>query len=239
MIVVLAIDALEYDLVERFDCAHLRQQYCGKTDITEFSEPRTMVLWTSFMTGVNSERRVMALGDREMWNLSLGIGETFFRGFRNPAIIDLPGFSYDLQQHARERELLRQYFEAGSPTEKEIIREEYNRLAFEHHRKIKADFSRALSENHDFVLAYFSVADVIGHLNFGNSVLMKMIYLDLDEIAATVKEEMIVLSDPGMVKVGSFGDHSGYGFWSARDRDLGTPKITDFCGILSRKQKNY
>jgi hypothetical protein len=119
MIVVLAIDALEHDLVERFDCAHLRQQYHGRTDITEFSEPRTMVLWTSFMTGVNSEHRVLALGDREMWSLSLDIGETFFKEFSNPAIIDLPGFSYDLQQHARERELLRRYFEAEDSGEKE------------------------------------------------------------------------------------------------------------------------
>jgi hypothetical protein len=37
MIVVLAVDALEYDLVERFDCPHLRQKYYGRTDITEFS----------------------------------------------------------------------------------------------------------------------------------------------------------------------------------------------------------
>jgi len=141
-----------------------------------------------------------------------------------------------MEQHARERELLRQYFETGSPTEKERIREEYNRLAFEHHRRIKEAFGKALSEEHDFVLGYFSVADVIGHLNFGNPVLMKMIYRDLDEIAATVKEDRTILSDHGMVKIGSFGDHSGYGFWSTRDRDLGTPKITDFRGILLEKR---
>jgi hypothetical protein len=29
------------------------------------------------MTGINSESRVLALGDREMWNLSLDIGATF------------------------------------------------------------------------------------------------------------------------------------------------------------------
>jgi hypothetical protein len=233
MMVVFAIDALEYTLVERFNCSHLLQMYHGKTNIAEFSEPRTMVLWTSFMTGMNAESRVMALGDREMWNLSLDIGETFFKSYRNPAVIDLPGFSYDLEQHARERGLLRQYFETENLEEKDRIREEYNRLAFQHHRRIKAAFGKALAEGHDFVLGYFSIADVLGHLNFGNTVLMNMIYQDLDEIAGGVKETMIVLSDHGMVRMGIFGDHSGYGFWSTRDRDLGTPKITDFCNILA------
>lgn len=235
MRVVLAIDALEYDLVERFRCAHLLQRYYGRTDISEFSEPRTMVLWTSFMTGVNSEQRVLSLGDQEMWSLSLDIGETFFRHYANPAVIDLPGFSYDLEQHARERDLLRHYFEAEDAGEKERLRADYNRLAFDHHRTIKAKFKKALAEDHDLVLGYFSVADVIGHLNFGNTALMKMIYRDLDEIAATVTENLIILSDHGMVPLGSFGDHSTYGFWSTGAMDLGTPKITDFCGLLSGK----
>ncbi|MBD3247555.1 hypothetical protein GF378_02960, partial [Candidatus Pacearchaeota archaeon] len=51
MIVILAIDALEYDKVEEFNCKNLKQEYYGKTDISEFSQPRTMVLWSSFMTG--------------------------------------------------------------------------------------------------------------------------------------------------------------------------------------------
>jgi hypothetical protein len=236
--VILAIDALEYDLVERFDCAHLHQRYYGKTDIREFSEPRTMVLWTSFMTGMNMERQVLALGDKEMWNLSLDIGKTLFKKFDNPSIIDLPGFSYDLEQHAQERNLLKQYFDTSNSGEKERIRNAYNHLAFEHHRKIKAAFRKALEEDHDFVLGYFSVADVIGHLNFDNTILMRMVYRDLDEIAATVKKDMIVLSDHGMVKLGIFGDHSDYGFWSTRDRDLGTPKITDFYNILLGKRES-
>lgn len=86
------------------------------------------------------------------------------------------------------------------------------------------------------MLGYRSVADLIGPLNFDNTVLMRMIYLDLDEIARTVKDEMNVLSDHGMVKLGIFGDHSGYGFWSTRDRDLGTPKIKDFYRILVGKR---
>jgi hypothetical protein len=76
------------------------------------------------------------------------------------------------------------------------------------------------------------VADVVGHLNFGNKMMMKMIYKDLDEIAGMIKDGFIVLSDHGMEKVGIFGDHSNYGFWSTDYEDIGSPKITDFASII-------
>jgi hypothetical protein len=232
MIVVLAIDALEYDLVEKFRCGNLMQTFYGKTDISEFSEPRTMVLWSSFMTGKNMEQEILALGDKGMWNARIDTARTFFSKFDNPAIIDLPGYNYDIPQHAAERDLLTKFFETKSNPEKESVREAYNRVAFDHHKKIKRDFSQALGESHDLVLCYFSIADVIGHLNFGNTLLMKMIYHDLDEIAGSVDLPLLVVSDHGMKAIGIFGDHSSYGFWSTGAYDLGVPKITDFTEIV-------
>jgi len=82
------------------------------------------------------------------------------------------------------------------------------------------------------VLGYFGIADVIGHLNFSNRTMMRHIYRDLDELASERNGKMIILSDHGMKQVGSFGDHSGYGFWSANFRDLGKPKITEFRRLL-------
>jgi hypothetical protein len=237
MTVIFAIDALEYDLVERFNCKHLMQKYYGKTDISEFSEPRTMVLWSSFMTGRNMEKEVLALGDRGMWDFKLDVEDTFFKEFKDPSVIDLPGFSYDSTQHAKERELLKRFFEASSQEEKESVRKEYNEHAFAHHRKIKTEFAKALAENHDFALGYFSVADVIGHLNFGNTMLMRMIYKDLDEIASSIEEDYIVLSDHGMEALGIFGDHSRHGFWSSGKKDLLSPKITDFPVIICKLKK--
>jgi hypothetical protein len=239
VIVVLAIDALEYDLVEKFQCRHLMQKFFGKTDISEFSEPRTMVLWSSFMTGKNLEKEILALGDKEMWNTQIETGRTFFSEFKKPAIIDLPGYNYDLRQHEAERTLLREFFNAEGNLEKETIRESYNRLVFGHHQKIKKEFSSALAGHHDFILGYFSIADVIGHLNFGNGFLMKMIYRDLDEIAGTINHPLLVLSDHGMKPVGIFGDHSEYGFWSSGSTDLGLPKITDFPKIITDLSRGH
>ena len=233
MIVVLAIDALEYDLVEKYQCRNLMQKFYGKTDISEFSEPRTMVLWSSFMTGKNMEREILEMGDKEMWNVRIKTGKTFFSEFENPAIIDLPGYNYDLRQHQVERTLLRKFFNADGNPEKEAIRASYNKMVFDHHQKIKKEFLSAITGTHDFVLGYFSIADVIGHLNFGNTFLMKMIYRDLDEIAGMIDHPILVLSDHGMKPVGIFGDHSEYGFWSSGSIDLGFPKITDFPRIVT------
>lgn len=233
MIVVLAIDALECTLVESFQCTHLMQKYHGRTNISDFSLPRTMVLWSSFMTGLNKEKEVLAEGDKEMWNYRFDKNETVFSAFENPVVIDLPGYSYDLAQHEKERILLRSYFEATDDVKKDQIRKAYNDHAFKHHRTIRDQFQQALLQDHDLVLGYFSIADVIGHLNFGNRMLMKMIYREFDEIAASVKVPKIILSDHGMQAIGGFGDHSNYGFWSTEFMDLGTPKITDFRKIIA------
>lgn len=239
MTVVLAIDALEYKKVEEFDSKNLKQTTYGKTNISEFEEPRTMILWSSFMTGENKEKEIMTKGDEEMWNTSFSLEDTFFSEFENPRIIDLPGYSYYREQHEKEREMMGEFFEeAETQEEKQEIRKEYNQFGLEHHRKIKGEFLESLKEDHDFILGYFSAADVIGHLNFGNNTLMKMIYDDLDEIAEKIKEvrddHLLVLSDHGMKEIGDFGDHSEYGFWSFdQECDLEKPKLTDFADFLT------
>ncbi len=232
MITVVAIDALEYELVEALSLVHLKQAYYGKTDISEFSEPRTMVLWSSFMTGKNMESEILSKGDKEMWNVRIDHDDTFFSRFKDPCIIDLPGYNYEKEQHDRERTLLKAYFEANDD-EKDEIRKRYNEHAFEHHRGIKRRFPKALDEGHDLLLGYFSVADVVGHLNFGNRTIIRMIYREFDEIVSQVKGRLLVISDHGMKAIGNFGDHSEYGFWSTNFHDIGTPKITDFAGIIS------
>lgn len=235
MVTVVAIDALEHVLVEEFDMPNMKQTNYGKTDISEFSEPRTMVLWSSFMTGENKEAEILAKGDKEMWNTRIAHEDTFFSKFEVPKVIDLPGYNYDLDEHSAERDLLRAFFSTEDQDEKIEVRKKYNKRSFDHHRKVKEEFLSALNEEHDFLLGYFSVADVVGHLNFGNKSMMKMIYRDLDDMISQVDGEVIVLSDHGMVPVGQFGDHSEYGFWSSNFINPGTPKITDFAEMITSK----
>jgi len=236
MIIILAIDALEYELVEKFNCQNLKQKFYGKTDISEFTQPRTIVLWSSFMTGKNKEKEILLKGKKEMWNTKFDIKDTFFSEFKNPAIFDLPGFNYNKEVHDKSRTLLKKFFEVKTEKEKEKIRKEYNKDAFDHHKKIKERFLKAIDKNHDLILGYFSVVDVIGHLNFGNNMLMRMLYKEMDDIAKKCAEKncpLLILSDHGMKAIGKFGDHSDYGFWSLNlNKNLKTPKITDFYRII-------
>lgn len=233
MIIIFAIDALEYDLVEEFGCKNLMQKNYGKTNISEFSQPRTMVLWSSFLTGKNKEKEVLKLGNKEMWNFSLKKEKTFLKFFKKEKVIDLPGYNYDKRQHEKERSLMKKFFE--SEKEKKKIREEYNKLCFQHHKKIKKEFLESLKKDYDIIIGYFSIADTIGHLNFGNKVMIKIIYKELDELAGNLgkNNKILILSDHGMKTVGEFGVHSDHGFWSINfNYKLKNPKITDFFNII-------
>ncbi|GAH61071.1 unnamed protein product, partial [marine sediment metagenome] len=112
----------------------------------------------------------------------------------------------------------------------------YNQLAFKHHQKIKKEFLDSLGKNYDLLLGYFGIFDLIGHLNFGNQLMIKMIYQELDEIGVEIEkkaDKIIVLSDHGMTSKGMFGDHADYGFWSTNFKDLNNPKIIDFAKIIA------
>jgi len=236
--IILAIDALEYEKVIEFGCDNLKQEFFGKTDITEFSEPRTMVLWSSFITGENKEKEVLGEGNQEMWNKRFPVNETVFSKFDDPCVIDLPGFSYNLEAHEESRKLLKDFFMTEDKDKKEEIKKAYNEDAFSHHRAVKEEFMKALESNHDFILGYFSVIDVIGHLNFGNNIMMKMLYKEMDEIAGMLRSkggDLIILSDHGMKALGMFGDHSEYGFWSTNFEDLEEPKITEFRKVIESR----
>lgn len=229
-IIVLAIDALEYELVKKFNCRNLMQERFGKTDISEFSEPRTIVLWGSFLSEKNIEKEILKLGKEKMWSFKVKKEESFLKEFDKIKIIDLPAFSYDLKQHELERKLLKEFFSVENGEE---IKERYNKAAFKHHEKVKMEFLSALEGDYELVIGYFSIIDVIGHLNFGNEVVMKNIYKDLNNIAKTAKNrgKLLIVSDHGMKAIGGYGDHNNYGFWSF-SRELNRPKITYFGSII-------
>lgn len=241
MIIILAIDALKYDKVKEFNCINIKQKYYGKTDISEFSEPRTMVLWSSFLTGANKEAEVLKDGNKAMWNKKWVINETFISAFKSPVVLDLPGFTYNMEVHKKSRELLKKFFEIQDRNKQKKAREKYNQFAFKYHAKVKKQFLKSLKKDNDILIGYFNIIDTIGHLNFGNNTMMRMLYKEMEEIADKVKHNSnsnrIILSDHGMKALGSFGDHSDYGFWSTNFINLGIPQITDFYNLLVKINK--
>lgn len=233
MIIILGLDGLEYEYVKEFKCKNLMQKNFGKTDISEFSEPRTVVLWSSFLTGKNMEKQAL----KDLWNFRVNVKQTFFSSFKKWHAIDVPGFTYIKERHEKEREMLKAFFD------KKISVEEYDEIAFTNHKLAKEEFFEVIEKDFEILMGYFALADVIGHLSFGIKSKMKIIYKELDEIAKKARkkaEKLLIISDHGMRAIGRFGDHSNYGFYSISEEiDLKNPKITEFRKIIEELNKSF
>jgi len=229
--IILALDALDLDLVQDFKCKNLMQKEYGQTDISDFKEARTIVLWASFLTGKNMEARIPL---KTQWEFKLDTEETFIKFFNSPKAIDVPSFSFKQENHAEERKLLKKYFD-----DKATI-EEYDTIVWKFHEENKKEFFDSI-DKFDLVMGYFNLADAIGHLSFGISEKMRATYYELDKLAKEVKDLddfILVISDHGMKAIGRYGDHTKNGYYSAnRKLGLNLPKITDFYNLM-RPTKN-
>lgn len=65
---ILALDALEYDLVEEFDLENIKQHEYGKIDISMFKHLATPIIWASFITGLPPEKHGLERQAIPQWN---------------------------------------------------------------------------------------------------------------------------------------------------------------------------
>lgn len=228
--IILALDALDQNLVETFHCKHLMQKEYGQTDITNFDQPRTIVLWASFLTGKNMETKIPVEGQ---WKFQLKEPQTFLRFFDSHKTIDLPALSYKQQNHQEERKLLKAYFNDQATVQ------EYDKLVWKNHRENKEEFLDHL-QKHQLLIGYFDLADAIGHLSFGVYTKMREVYTELGNLAQKLDpldEFTLVISDHGMKAIGRYGDHTKKGYYSSNTTlNLNQPRITDFHKIIENAQ---
>lgn len=225
--IILALDALDLNMVTKYKCKNLMQTEYGQTSLAEFELERTVVLWASFLTGKNMEPEIPV---KTQWEFRLRPDQTFFPFFKTHLAIDVPAFSLKERNHAEERRLLKKYFDEEAEVE------EYDAIVWENHEENKKDFFGSLGQ-YDVVMGYFDLADAIGHLSFGLPEKMEKVYIELEQMAQELKTHsddlILVISDHGMKPVGRYGDHSRNGFYSAnRKMGLNLPKITDFYNII-------
>jgi len=228
-LIILAYDALDLGMVKKYNCRNLMQLEYGRTDISEFKLPRTVVLWASFLTGRNMEEEIPV---KTQWEFKLKLEETFFPFFETYMAIDVPAFSLKGENHAEERRLLKAYFDD------EAVIEEYDETVWKNHVENKKEFFNSLGK-FNLVMGYFDLADAVGHLSFGIPEKMKKVYMELEDLTREVKSStddfILIISDHGMKPVGRYGDHSKNGFYSAnRKLGLNLPRITDFYGLIKR-----
>ena len=174
--IILALDALDLNMVKKYDCRNLMQLEYGQTDISEFELARTVVLWASFLTGKNMEAKIPV---KTQWEFKLGMKETFFQFFKSYEAVDVPAFSLKEKNHAEERRLLKAYFDEQATIE------EYDAVVWKNHEENKDDFFSSLGQ-FDIVMGYFDLADAIGHLSFGIPEKMEKVYAELDKLAGQV-----------------------------------------------------
>jgi hypothetical protein len=229
--IILALDALDLNLVRKFQCKTLMQKEHGQTDISNFNLARTIVLWASFLTGRNMEIKIPV---KTQWEFKLSIDETFLKFYNSHKAIDVPAFSYKQKNHAEERRLLKNYFH-----DKATIKD-HDAAIWKYHKENKKEFLDSMGK-FDLIMGYFNLADSIGHLSFGISEKMKDVYQELEKLAKDVENSddfILVISDHGMKAIGRYGDHTKNGFYSAnRTLALELPKITDFYNLV-RLAKN-
>ena len=226
--IVLALDALDLNLVKKFNCKNLMQKERGQTDISEFNLERTIVLWASFLTGKNMETKIPI---KKQWKFQLKKEQTFLKFFNSLKTIDVPAFSLKQKNHKEERRLLKNYFDDKAGVE------EYNALVWKNHDENKKEFFDSLGK-FDLVMGYFNLADAIGHLSFGILKEMKAVYKELEILAKEIRHSedfVLIVSDHGMKAVGRYGDHTKNGFYSLnRKLNLNLQKITSFYNIIKR-----
>ena len=168
--IILGLDALDLQQTKKYNSKHLMQQECGKTDISDFTQPRTVVLWSSFLTGKNMEQQIPI---KTQWEFQLKPEQTFLKLFDSYKTIDVPAFSHK-SSHTKERELLKGYFQEQNTIE------EFDEIVWKIHEENKKEFLSAIGK-HDLVFGYFNLADSIGHLSFGINEKMSRVYQELDE----------------------------------------------------------
>lgn len=226
-VIILALDALDLEQVKKYNCKNLMQKEYGQTDLSDFKQVRTVVLWASFLTGKNMEAQIPL---KTQWEFKVPPEQTFLKFFHTYKAIDVPAFSHK-PSHKEERKLLKGYFED------EATIEEYDTLVWRIHEENKKQFLAAI-DKYDLVMGYFNLADSIGHLSFGITDKMAKVYSELDGLAETIKDDdntVLIISDHGMKAVGRFGDHSQNGFYSFNQKlGLNLPKVTSFFNLIRR-----
>ena len=232
--IILALDALDFNSVVRYNCKALQQTESGQIDVSDFKLLRTVVLWASFLSGKNMEEEIPTETEPQ-WAFKLNPENTFLPFYETYTTIDVPAFSLKQGNHLKERRLMRKYFYD------EATVEEFDDIVWRNHDENKKEFFKALS-NHDLVMGYFDLADAIGHISFGVPKKMKDVYIELEylakEVQSSLDDRILIVSDHGMRPRGRYGEHYEHGFYSINSKLLfGSPKLTTFYDYLTKVAK--
>jgi len=225
-LLIIALDGLEHDLVVKFGLKGLMQAEYGRVDLSLIKRhtryPSTLDVWSTFLAGRFRHRIASP-------------AETFLRWFTRYAVIGLPGFMRGLTpQHRRLVDMLVDVLARRLPYARFATAVKLHTL-----RRMHTTLD-AFRRNPEVVVAYFPIADLIGHLFVHRLPVMRRVYGFIDRVVAKLRRgctPTLIVSDHGMAPWSGVkrGEHSWHGYYSINRRlGLDNPKIEDFPRIIRR-----
>jgi len=259
-ICVLAMDGLEARWVKRWKLKNLLQEYHGEIPLTEFKERygriHSLEIWTTFLTGKMPEKALSwyevrfskpfvkkILKKMRLYNVVKDVLMKFkpslFLKYENvkkhssrtlPDIIK-PSLTIDMILYDNYEGNFRRLAKAINRGFKEYEEEVYRQFRNSEEKLLR---TINLQERYKLILAYFRLADSIGHVFVKRKRKLFKAYLALDRLAYLVRKKydgaILIISDHGMTEE---GEHSMESFWSLNVKPPLIPKsIVDLNSLV-------
>jgi len=256
------MDGLESLWVRSWRLRSLLQEYNGEIPLNDFIEKyeriHSLEIWFTFLTGKMPESRLswykvkysryfikMLLKSMGLYHLAKNLlmkhKPSFLLQYENvrnygsnslPEIIKpsavINMILYDKNYGSNMARLAKAI---------NVSLKEYEKEAYRQFRLTKEKLFEAIAqqERYKLILAYFRLADSIGHVFNNNRRKLFKAYIALDRLAYLVRREydgaILILSDHGMT---SEGEHSTRSFWSLNIRPLFIPRsIADLNKLVT------
>jgi len=261
---ILALDGLEFTLVEKFRLKHLMQAEHGTIDLSNCYKLATPIIWASFISGLPSKEHgveTMQIWDNRIlrWLARFkikGVGKLLRSlGFKKrvptqtdwktETIFDLaqPSIAINIPSYGGTEYLLDVVREAIEDESKLPSVEEHIWNVF---NKQKETTLSRITENWRLFMAHFDFTDQIGHLHRGDLTKMWETYAIAEDLSTEIKQQLpegalfLIVADHGMKSVaGGYGDHSEYGFYSSNQKlNLQKPRVIDFYPLIKEMLSN-
>jgi len=280
-IVVLGIDALEYDLVEEWDLKYLKQKSYCKTDLSDFDVVITPLIWGAMLTGGKIKEiediflkraklesikgTTLKKRQKQYWfaKIAAKILPSPIKNFVSKKFIPDPfkkTYNFILvRDYTTIFDFFGKVWHNGVPAYnrnvstkkiKELMEKGVKgdimplfNYSVQLYKEEKEELLRALKDDYELIFWYTPSLDEIEHFFINRKAKLLGIYLELNSLAKTVKEQLgdkdilYIVSDHGMIPIKDHprgGDHSDHGFFSSNTGEL-IQKPQDLFYLLKRK----
>ena len=262
MIMILGLDGLEYNFVEKWNLTDLKQKEYGKIKVPiskETGAPASPPVWASFLTGkyvtnLTLERSIFRTRVldvlkflRKHVDVSLRLGSKFtafkfpklkektFLDHTNSVEINAPFYSYDHETyHVLQNWTLETISLEGTINALRALYLERKKQILNEIEKMK---------DVDVVFAYMHFPDILQHFLFPRPARLRKLYLDLNSYVSTLKEKLeestlfIIVSDHGFDLQTQL--HSTHGFYSSNTKlDPKPNDITNFYHMILKRYQD-